>query len=115
MSKAEFDAALDAPQAVADELRSLYTLVRRPDDGALTAVPYQEPVAEPLAVSVAKLREAADLADIPVDIIFRQGKSTLGIGEQRIAGGGRRKAWNTSPLSIPPSAIERSAFLRERR
>ncbi len=65
MTKAEFDAGLDAPQAVADDLKSLYTLVRRGDDGALTAVPYHEAFSEPLAVSAAKLREAADLAEDP--------------------------------------------------
>jgi hypothetical protein len=58
MTVAEFEAAAaDHP-----ELESLYTLVRRGDDGGLTAVPYHEAFAEQQAAAGAKLRAAADLS-----------------------------------------------------
>jgi hypothetical protein len=65
MTKREFEAALDAPEAVVEQLRNLYTLVRRADNGSLTAVPYHEAFAEPLAAAAEKLTEAAALADDP--------------------------------------------------
>jgi len=58
MTVAEFEAAAaDHP-----ELESLYTLVRRGDDGSLTAVPYHEAFAEQHAAAGAKLRAAAELS-----------------------------------------------------
>ncbi len=48
------EAAADRP-----ELESLYTLVRRDDEGGLEAVPYHEAFAEAHAASAALLREAA--------------------------------------------------------
>jgi len=61
MTKEEFEAAaVDDPA-----LTSLYTLVRRADDGSLVAVPYYEEFAEQHAEAAAKLREAAELASDP--------------------------------------------------
>ncbi|MDE2795049.1 MAG: Zn-dependent hydrolase [Gemmatimonadota bacterium] len=61
MTAEEFEAAA----ADNDALRSLYTLVRRDDDGALVAHPYHEAFAEAHTAAAAKLREAADLASDP--------------------------------------------------
>jgi peptidase M49-like protein len=46
-------------------LQSQYTLVRRDSAGALIAVPYHEAYADQIAPAVAKLREAAELAEDP--------------------------------------------------
>jgi hypothetical protein len=62
MTAADFEAATDAPAGVAEQLRGLYTLVRRGPDGSLTAVPYSEAFATELQISADKLREAAALA-----------------------------------------------------
>jgi len=47
------------------ELTSLYTVVRRGDDGALTAIPYSEAYAEDYRLASERLREAAELAPTP--------------------------------------------------
>ena len=60
MTAEEFEAA-----AGDDALRSLYTLVRRGEDGSLMAVPYHEVFAEQHAAAAARLREAAGLASDP--------------------------------------------------
>jgi Peptidase family M49 len=61
MTDEEFQAA-----AASDpELRSLYTLVRRGENGSLEAVPYREAFREEHAAAAAKLREAAELATDP--------------------------------------------------
>jgi hypothetical protein len=57
----EFERAAASDEA----LRSLYTLVRRRDDGTLYAVPYHEAYAEQLAVAAEKLRGAARLVSNP--------------------------------------------------
>jgi hypothetical protein len=62
MTAADFEAATDAPSGVAQQLRGLYTLVRRGPDGSLTAVSYSEAFAAELQISAEKLREAAALA-----------------------------------------------------
>jgi hypothetical protein len=62
MTSGDFEAATDAPAGVAEQLRGLYTLVRRGPDGSLTAVPYSEAFASELEIAAAKLREAAALA-----------------------------------------------------
>ena len=51
--------------ATAEGLLDLYTMVRRDNDGALTAVPYTEMFAESLAAAAEKLRAAAELAPEP--------------------------------------------------
>jgi hypothetical protein len=56
MTTAEFEGAA-ADDA---ELRSLYTLVRRDDSGALTAVPYHEAFERHHAAAAERLREAAE-------------------------------------------------------
>ena len=61
MTREEFEAAA----AENSELASLYTLVRRSEDGSLVAVPYHETYADRLAAAAAKLREAAGLAEDP--------------------------------------------------
>ena len=61
MTAEEFEAAAADNEA----LRSLYTLVRRDDDGALVAHPYHEAFAEAHMAAAAKLREAASLATDP--------------------------------------------------
>ena len=61
MTAEEFEAAA----AGNDALRSLYTIVRRGEDGSLIAVPYHEVFAEQHAAAAAKLREAAGLASDP--------------------------------------------------
>jgi hypothetical protein len=61
MTVEEFEAAAaDDPS-----LRSLYTLVRRAEDGSLMSVPYHEAFAEEHMAAAAKLREAAGLATDP--------------------------------------------------
>jgi hypothetical protein len=61
MTREEFEATVGANTA----LRSLYTLVRRAEDGTLSAVPYHEAFAAQHAAAAAKLREAAALASDP--------------------------------------------------
>jgi len=64
MTREAFEAALAAATpAHADSLKSLYTLVRRGDGGALVAVPYHVAFAAQNRVAAAKLREAAAFAD----------------------------------------------------
>ncbi len=65
MSKEEFEAAVEASPDHAAALRSLYTLVRRRDDGSLHAVPYHVAFADYVSATATKLREAAALAEDP--------------------------------------------------
>ncbi len=58
MTTQEFEAAASGKP----ELKGLYTLVRRGDDGGLEAVPYHVAFAEQHAAAAAKLRAAADLS-----------------------------------------------------
>jgi hypothetical protein len=58
MTDEEFEAAASRDPA----LRSLYTLVRRNDQGALTAVPYHEAFAEEHTAAAEALRQAAGLS-----------------------------------------------------
>ena len=61
MTADEFEAAAAENEA----LRSLYTLVRRDENGALVAHPYHEAFAEAHTAAAARLREAAELASDP--------------------------------------------------
>ncbi|MFQ5572586.1 MAG: Zn-dependent hydrolase, partial [Rhodothermales bacterium] len=61
MTEEEFEAAASETPA----LRSLYTMVRRDDDGALQAIPYHEFFAEQMQFAAEKLRAAAELAEDP--------------------------------------------------
>ena len=61
MTVEEFEAAAEGNEA----LGSLYTLVRRGEDGSLVAQPYHEVFADAHMAAAAKLREAAELASDP--------------------------------------------------
>lgn len=63
MTTDEFEAAAAADGGEA--LRSLYTLVRRADDGSLTAVPYHEAFAEQHRTAAEALRRASEAAEEP--------------------------------------------------
>jgi hypothetical protein len=63
MTKEEFDAAVAKSPALGKALRSQYTIVKRDSAGALAAVPYHEAYAAHVAAAVAKIREAAALAE----------------------------------------------------
>jgi hypothetical protein len=65
MTRAEFEAALDATADESAALRSLYTLVRRTGDGRLYAIPFHEAYSEPTQFAATKLLEAAELAEDP--------------------------------------------------
>jgi hypothetical protein len=65
ITREEFEAALDAPNELVEQLRSLYTLVRRNEDNTIYPVPYHEAFSEHVAVASEKLAEAAELADDP--------------------------------------------------
>ncbi|MBT8401293.1 MAG: Zn-dependent hydrolase [Rhodothermia bacterium] len=59
MTAEEFEAAV----VENEDLKSLYTIVRRDESGALVAIPYSEAYGELLSAAAAKLREAAELAE----------------------------------------------------
>lgn len=61
MTKEEFEAAANNN----DELKSLYTFVRRDQNGKLVTVPYSQQFKEEFGIAAAKLREAAKLAKDP--------------------------------------------------
>ena len=65
LTREEFEAALAEGGSDAEQLKSLYTLVRRTTEGRLEAVPYSEAFAPELEVAADKLRQAADLAEDP--------------------------------------------------
>ena len=65
MTAEEFDAAAAASPEAAERLRSLYTLVRRDEDGELYTVPYHEAFASHVEAASDKLLEAAELAENP--------------------------------------------------
>jgi len=59
VTKEEIDSANDA------ELTSLYTMVRRDDDGALEAIPYSEFFKDEITLAAHRLRQAAAVAKDP--------------------------------------------------
>ena len=63
MSKGEFEAAVAAAADGGAALKSLYTMVRRDDVGALTAIPYSVAFRQELTAASERLRQAAELAD----------------------------------------------------
>jgi hypothetical protein len=63
MSKEELETAAARSPAQAKALKSQYTLVRRDSTRGLTAIPYHVAFADQVKPAVAKLREAARLAD----------------------------------------------------
>ncbi len=56
---------LEAASVEKPELKSLYTVVRRDDEGHLTAIPYSQEYAAQYTVAAEKLRQAAALAEDP--------------------------------------------------
>ncbi len=62
MTAEEFEAAAAAAPDGGESLRSLYTLVRRADDGSLVAVPYRTAYRERLDSAATLLRRASELA-----------------------------------------------------
>jgi len=61
VTREEFEAAAEQNAA----LKSLYTVVRRDDAGALTSVPYSEAYSEQYEAAASRLEEAAELAEDP--------------------------------------------------
>ena len=65
VSKEELDTAASKSAAAGKALRSQYTIVRRDSAGALIAIPYHQVFAPYLTPAIAKVREAAALAEDP--------------------------------------------------
>ncbi|HSR41373.1 MAG TPA: hypothetical protein VLL48_04355, partial [Longimicrobiales bacterium] len=63
MTVEELEAAATASEEREETLTSLYTLVRRADDGSLTTIPYHEAYAEHVRPAARALREAAALSE----------------------------------------------------
>ncbi len=61
MTQEEFEAAVEANP----DLQSLYTMVRRGDDGALTAIPYHEYFADQMQRASELVKQASELAEDP--------------------------------------------------
>ena len=62
MSKKEFNETIAKSSALAAKLKSLYTMVRRADNGDLRAIPYSRFFEKEFRTAALKLREAARLA-----------------------------------------------------
>lgn len=65
MSKEEFDASMAKFPERSEALKSLYSLVRRNEEGGLAALPYHEAFASHVQVAAENLRKAATLAEDP--------------------------------------------------
>ena len=65
MTREEFETAAEAAPDGGAALRSLYTMIRRDDTGALEAVPYRIAFAREHELAAEKLRAAAALAEEP--------------------------------------------------
>ncbi len=65
MTPKEFEAAAAKSPSAGKALRSQYTMVRRDSAGALVAIPYHQAFSEHVAPAVAKIRQAAALAEDP--------------------------------------------------
>jgi hypothetical protein len=65
MTTEEFEAAVEAAPDGGDALKSLYTVVRRDEEGNLVSVPYSEAFAEPHNRAAMRLEAAAELAEDP--------------------------------------------------
>ncbi len=63
MSKEEFEQAVANSDDQGAALRSLYTMVRRNEDGSLKPIPYSQFFGRQVALAAAKLRKAATLAE----------------------------------------------------
>jgi peptidase M49-like protein len=65
LTKEEFEAAAKKSDAPGAALRSQYTMVRQDSAGGLFAIPYHQAFADQVTPAVAKLKEAARLAEDP--------------------------------------------------
>jgi hypothetical protein len=65
MSASEFEQAAEKSEAAREALTSLYTLIRRDDNGELVAVPYREAFADEVNKVAEKLVAASELAEDP--------------------------------------------------
>jgi hypothetical protein len=65
LTKEEFEAAAARSPALGKALRSQYTMIQRDSAGALVAIPYHQAFTDEVAPTVARLREAAVLAEDP--------------------------------------------------
>ena len=65
MTEEELEAAAAESPARAEALKSLYTMVRRDESGALVTIPYSEFFSSQVALAAQKLGEAAELAEDP--------------------------------------------------
>jgi hypothetical protein len=65
MTKEEFEVACAESPGYAEALRSLYTIVRRDEEGSLVAIPYSEAYADLYQTTADKLRQVAELAEDP--------------------------------------------------
>ena len=65
MTKDEFEAACAESPERSEALRSLYTMVRRDEEGNLVAIPYSEAFADLYQTTAEKLLQAAELAEDP--------------------------------------------------
>ncbi len=63
MSKEEFEAFIKENPELEEDLKSLYTIIRRGEDGKLNAVPYSVEYSEKLKQASGLLRRAATFAD----------------------------------------------------
>jgi hypothetical protein len=65
MTKEEFEAAAGKAPTLGKALRSQYTIVRRDSARSLMALPYHQAFADQVTAAVAKIRQAAALAEDP--------------------------------------------------
>lgn len=65
MTREEFEQHLENNPADEEAFKSLYTLIRRDEDGGLIAVPYSEAFQQQFSSAAGKLRKAAELAEDP--------------------------------------------------
>lgn len=63
LTREEFEAALQESPERADDLRSLYTLVRRDEAGDLQAIPYHRAFADDTRLAAERLVQAAELSE----------------------------------------------------
>jgi hypothetical protein len=65
MTKEEFEAACAQSETHSEALRSLYTMIRRDEEGGLVAIPYSEAFASQYQLAADKLRQVVELAEDP--------------------------------------------------
>ena len=65
MTREEFNRTANASPAQGESFRSLYTLIRRGEDGRLSSIPYHEAFPKQLKIASDKLLAASNLAEDP--------------------------------------------------